>query len=175
MRDPFPFPAIPALSKAVQPYADRYAMATLPLHVHEMLGAALFYTFIHLVVSPVISNRFFPTYYPRHSRGKKANWDAHVVSLVQSVLINALALWVMFVDETRVGADWQERVWGYSGASGFIQAMATGYFVWDLVITLIYIDVFGLGLLAHAVSALAVYSFGYVSGCPSLPSRSYVC
>ncbi|KAK1757709.1 topoisomerase I damage affected protein 4 [Echria macrotheca] len=160
MKDPFPIPPIEALSKAVQPWADRYNLPVLPLHVHEVLGAALFYTFIHLVVSPLVSNAFFPQYYPR-ARGKKANWDAHVVSLVQSTLINGLALWVMWADDERRQMDWQERVWAYDGASAFIQALAAGYFVWDLIVTLLYIDIFGMGLLAHAVSALAVYTFGF--------------
>jgi len=164
MRDPFPIPPIPALSKAVQPLADRFHLPTLPLHVHEVLGAALFYTFIHLVVSPVLSEWLFPSYYPRHSRGKKANWDAHVVSLVQSTLINSLALWVMWASKDERGAmDWQQRIWAYDGASGFIQAMAAGYFLWDLITTVAFLDIFGLGLLAHAASALAVYSFGFVS------------
>jgi hypothetical protein len=163
MRDPFPFPPLPALNKAVQPYVEQYSLPTLPLHIHEVLGAALFYTFIHLVVSPVISNWFFPKHYPKNSRGKKANWDAHVVSLVQSTLINGLALWVMFTDKERKGmVDWQQRVYGYTGAAGMVQALAAGYFVWDLVTTVLFLDVFGLGLLAHAFSALLVYSFGFV-------------
>jgi len=162
MRDPFPIPPIPALSKAVQPLADRLDFPTLPLHVHEVLGAALFYTFIHLVVSPILSTWLFPSYYPRHSRAKRVNWDAHVVSLVQSTLINGLALWVMWESrDERSSVDWQQRVWAYDGASGFVQAMAAGYFVWDLITTLSYLDIFGLGLLAHATSALAVYSFGF--------------
>jgi hypothetical protein len=163
MKDPFFIPPIPALSKAVQPWADKYSLPTLPLHVHEVLAFALFYTFIQLVVSPAISNRLFPAYYPRDSRGKKVNWDAHIVSLVQSVLINGMALWTMFVDEERAQMDWQQRIWGYTGAAGLIQAMATGYFLWDFVMTAMNLDVFGLGLLAHAVSALSVYSFGFVS------------
>jgi TLC domain len=162
MRDPFFLPPLPALSKAVQPWADKYSMPTLPLHVHEVILAAGFYTFVHVVVSPVLSKRFFPKYYPSHSRSKKVNWDAHVVSLIQSTLINVLALWVMYTDEERKGMDWQERIWGYTGAAGLVQALALGYFVWDLITTVLFLDVFGLGLLAHALSALVVYSFGFV-------------
>ena len=163
MRDPFFLPPVPALSEAVKPWAERYGMTALPLHVHEVLAAALFYTFIQVVISPLVSTWLFPKYYPKDSRSRKANWDSHVVSLVQSVLINGLALWVMNVDDERNAMDWEQRIWGYTGASGFVQSLAAGYFVWDLGITLVYLDVFGLGLLAHAVSALAVYSFGYVS------------
>lgn len=162
MRDPFPIPPIPALSKAVEPLAEWLAMPTLPLHIHEVLGAALLYTFIQVVVSPVLSARFFPQFYPAHNRAKKANWDTHVVSLVQAMLINALALWVMFADDERRAMDYEQRVWGYTGACGLIQALAVGYFVWDLGITLLNLDIFGFGLLAHAVSALAVYTFGFV-------------
>jgi hypothetical protein len=172
MRDPFPIPPIPALSRAVEPLADRLNMPTLPVHIHEVVGAALLYTFIQAVASPVLSARLFPKHYPRHDRSKKANWDTHVVSLVQSLIINALALWVMFADEERSAMDLEQRVWGYTGACGLIQALAAGYFVWDLGITLLNLDIFGLGLLAHAVSALAVYTFGFV--CPSnTPSTSY--
>ncbi|EGO53391.1 hypothetical protein NEUTE1DRAFT_92636 [Neurospora tetrasperma FGSC 2508] len=161
MRDPFPFPPIPALAKTTQPWADRLSLPTLPLHVHEVIGAAALYTFVHVVVSPIVSNLFFSKYYPKHSRSKKANWDTHVVSLVQSTLINVLALWVMYADKERAAMDWEQRIWGYTGASGMIQALACGYFVWDLGITLLNFDIFGFGLLAHAVSALVVYSFGF--------------
>lgn len=166
MRDPFPFAPIPALSAAVKPWADRLGMHALPLHIHEVLAAALFYTFIHLVVSPIVSTWWFPSYYPRHSRSKKVNWDAHVVSIVQSTFINLLALYVMWHDDERREMDWQQRIWAYDGASSFVQSMAAGYFLWDFVTTLCFLDVFGLGLLAHASSALTVYTFGFVRAPP---------
>ncbi|KAI1435033.1 TLC domain-containing protein [Xylaria sp. CBS 124048] len=161
MKDPFPIPPIPALSNAVQPWADYFDLPTLPLHIHEVLIIALFYEFIRSVVSPTLSARIFPTQYAALSGSKKMNWDVHVVSFVQSTTINALALWVIFVDEERKQMDWQERLWGYTGASGMIQALAAGYFLWDFCITVTNINVFGLGMLAHAVSALLVYSFGF--------------
>lgn len=57
---------------------------------------------------------------------------------------------------------WEERIWGYTGASGMIQGLAAGYFLWDLVVTSCNLDVFGLGTLAHAIAALFVYSLGFV-------------
>lgn len=88
-----------------------------------------------------------------------------MVSLVQSLLINTLALWVMFTDNERyeMRNDVKERVYGYTGASGLIQALACGYFVWDLVVSTRYIKIFGLGIWAHAITALCVFSFGFVS------------
>ncbi|KAI2616452.1 DUF887-domain-containing protein [Hypomontagnella submonticulosa] len=161
MRDPFPIPPIPALSKAVQPWADYLGLPTLPLHIHEVLLMAALYHFIGSVASPILSSRIFPTRYPALSRTKRLSWDVHVVSLIQSTTINILALWVMFADEERKNMDWQERIWGYTGGAAMIQALAAGYFVWDLIITASNLDTFGLGMLAHAISALAVYSFGF--------------
>ncbi|KAI8956979.1 DUF887-domain-containing protein [Daldinia sp. FL1419] len=161
MRDPFPIPPIPALSKAVQPWADHLGLPTLPLHIHEVLLMAAIYFFIGTVVSPIVSSRIFPTKYKALSRSKRLSWDVHVVSFVQSTTINILALWVMFTDEERKNMDTQERVWGYTGGAAMIQALAAGYFLYDLIITVAHLNIFGLGMLAHAISALAVYSFGF--------------
>lgn len=56
-----------------------------------------------------------------------------------------------------------ERVYGYTGAGGLIQALAAGYFLYDLIICTVYIKIFGVGMLFHAISALWVFSFGFVS------------
>jgi hypothetical protein len=136
-------------------------MSTLPLHAHEVLFFFALYTGIQLL-SPSISPRLFLAYkkFPRRTR---INWDVHVVSFVQSSVINTLALWVMWRDAERGNMDWQERVWGYTGAGGLVQGAATGYFLWDLMVTTMYLPLFGPGMLAHAVSALVVFSLGFVS------------
>ena len=69
----------------------------------------------------------------------------------------------MMNDTDRKDMNAVERVFGYTGASGMIQGLAAGYFLWDLVITLQNVKVFGYGMLAHALSALLVFSFGFVS------------
>jgi len=171
MLDPFPIPPIPWLSAAIQPFADYFSLTTLPLHIHEVLISFLGYTVINIYISPIISTWLFPVKYPSLSAEKKLNWDVHVVSLCQSTMINTLALWVMFVDEERKNMSWEQRIWGYTGAAGMIQGLAAGYFLWDLVITVQHIKVFGLGMLAHAISALTVFSFGFV-GIPYSPSRT---
>lgn len=74
----------------------------------------------------------------------------------------------MFVDEERTGMTnkykgWEERVWGYTGGIGLVQAFAGGYFIWDIIITTQHVNIFGVGMLAHAVSAVFVFSLGFVS------------
>jgi hypothetical protein len=172
MHDPFFIPPIPWLSKAVQPFSDFFALPTLPLHIHEVLISFLGYTFINVIIAPQLSKLIFPVKYGKLTPERKLNWDVHVVSLCQSTMINALALWVMYTDEDRKSMDWQQRVWGYTGAAGMIQGLATGYFLWDLMVTLRNVKVFGYGMLAHATSALLVFSFGFVSQNKSLETSS---
>jgi hypothetical protein len=85
----------------------------------------------------------------------------------QSLFINTVALWVIFTDPQREvqNGDWKERLWGYNGAAGMVQGFAAGYFLWDVVVSIVHIDVMGPSSLVHAVAALGVTSIGFVSAC----------
>lgn len=163
MHDPFPFQAPPLLKRLVDPLATSLSLPTLTLHIHELLFATIAYHLICTFLSPFLSTFFFPRIYPALPPRTKLNWDVHVVSLTQAVAINSLALWVMWVDEERGSMGWEERVWGYDGAGGMIQGFAAGYFLWDLMVCVRHVGLFGWGLLAHAVAALVVFSLGFVS------------
>jgi hypothetical protein len=73
-----------------------------------------------------------------------------------------MALWTIASDSERRGMNLEERMWGYTGAAGLVQALATGYFLFDLVAMVRYLDVFGYGMLAHALSCLVTYTLGFV-------------
>ncbi|EQK99039.1 hypothetical protein G6O67_002320 [Ophiocordyceps sinensis] len=161
MKDPFFIAPIPWVVQWAQPWCDRLQLPTLPLHIHEIVAAALLYSVVFYPLSPLLSNLLVPGHYAKLPRKKRLNWDAHVVSMIQSTLINVLALWIMLVDDDRRDMDQEERIWGYTGAAGMIQALAAGYFVWDLIVTSRNLDVFGLGTLAHAIAALLVYCLGF--------------
>lgn len=173
MHDPFPITPPEWFTKAVQPVADLLSFQTLPLHAHEVLFAFCLYYGIHQWFAPFISNLLVPQKYAKFSAKTRLSWNVHIVSLSQSTLICGLALWVMSKDDVRKEMDWTERVYGYTGAGGLIQAFAGGYFVWDLVITLQNLSVFGPGMLAHAVSALFVFSLGFVSSLPYFHPRNH--
>lgn len=68
----------------------------------------------------------------------------------------------MRTDEERKEMNWQGRVWGYTGGTGLIEAFGCGYFLWDLWVTATHLNMFGIGMLLHAISALTVFSFGFV-------------
>lgn len=69
----------------------------------------------------------------------------------------------MFADKERKRMNVDERVHGYTGADGLVQALATGYFIYDVIVSTYYISLFGLGFFFHAICALSVFSFGFVS------------
>lgn len=162
MLDPFPAPP-PSITRYIEPLASTLSLPALPLHAHEILFAFSFYQLINAYISPWLSRRLFPNTYPHLNRRTRINWDVHAVSLVQSVLINSLALWVIWNDDERRAADWKGRIWGYTGAAGLVQGFAAGYFLWDLMITTRHVGIFGWGMWAHAVCALMVFAFGFVS------------
>ncbi|KAF2157195.1 DUF887-domain-containing protein [Myriangium duriaei CBS 260.36] len=161
MRDPFPFASPQFLQDATTPFARATGLTTLPLHIHEVIFSILLYTFIGVSVSPWLSRLLCPRSYPRLDRRTKINWDVHVVSLFQSVFICGLALFSIFGDPERKTWGWEERLWAYTGFDGFMTSMACGYFIWDLFVTAYYINIFGWGMLAHAVAATAVFSLGF--------------
>jgi hypothetical protein len=162
MLDPFPPP--PAwLRSWIEPYALHWNSPTLSDHIHEVVASFAFYLVIHTVVSPLVSPILCPKSYKFLKPRTRVNWDIHVVSLVQSVVINAAALWVMYVDKERSQMSTGERVFAYTGACGLIQALAVGYFVYDLIVSVVYVRMFGIGMLFHAISALWVFSLGFVS------------
>ncbi|EYE99378.1 TLC domain-containing protein [Aspergillus ruber CBS 135680] len=157
-----PFPSSPAwLRDAVGPWALYFNLPTITDHIHEVILAFVFYQFIHSYLSPWLSPVLFPQHYPNFNKRTKLNWDVHVVSLVQSTVVCAAALWVLFTDKERKEMNAGERIYGYTGACGLIQALATGYFIYDLYISLVYVKMFGLGMVLHGVSALWVFALGF--------------
>lgn len=170
--DAFVFPCPEWLSSLsfVQSLSKALNLPTLPAHIHYILLAFCTYHLIFLFISPFFSRLLLPNIYPNFNKRTKVNWDVHVVSFIQSTFISILALWVIFNDEER--AAWREqgntdamlgRVFGETPMCGAVTGYAAGYFLWDLFMSGYYLNIFGPGFLAHAASAVAVYSLGFVS------------
>ena len=160
MRDPFQPSA--NLVRFATPLVRQTSLQTLPFHAHEVLAAFAFYNFIDRYFTPYISRRLFVQTYPKLPERARTNWNAHVVSLVQSIFINSLALWVIYADRERWAMNSGERVWGYTGSMGFVQACSAGYFLWDLMAASWRPDVHGKGAILHALCASAVSLLGFV-------------
>jgi hypothetical protein len=162
MQDPFPLPP-QAVVHAWRETADILGLSTLPLHVHEVLIAWAFYQILYASVAPILSRFFCPKIYPQLPARTRVAWNIRFVSTIQAVIVSSCALWVIFNDRERAEMDWIGRIWGYTGAMGFTQALAAGYFLWDFGVSAKHIKILGPGSLAHAISALLVTTIGFVS------------
>lgn len=160
MRDPLPAPL--GLVQPATPLASALSLRTLPLHTHEILPAFTLYTFLDLSLIPRVSSAVFPKTYDGLPERTKVNWNARAVSMVQSCFISSAALWVIFKDKERASFGAKERIWGYTGAGGMVQGLSAGYFLWDIFTAALRVDIHGLGVLAHATSALSVALLGFV-------------
>ncbi|CAB16558.1 TLC domain-containing protein [Schizosaccharomyces pombe] len=143
-----------ALEEFVKPFCDRFGLTKLPRHMHVILLSALFYQIIN-ILSPVIS-RHLSTHYAKLSKKTRLNWDAHVVSSVQSIVL--ICLGYTCLKEVNAFPD---KLFGYSVVAGDIYALTAGYFVWDLYITVRYVHITGIGFVIHAIAALFVITFSY--------------
>ena len=136
------------------PLANITNLHALPAHIHIILGFAAFYQVI-FYASSIISHRT-THYYRRLPKRSRINWDIHVVSQVQSILICSLA-WYVYGDPVLAN----DRVHGYSARSADVFAMACGYFLWDTYVSIRYIDDFGFGFAMHGLASLIVFSFAF--------------
>ena len=152
------------MSSAIK-YSDKMSgfLYTLPYHAHQAVGACLCYFVLFLVISPVLSAHLVPDLYLTLPKRTRINWNVRVVSLFQATFICTCSMHVIFADKSRIYTDATDRLMAYSPMAGRVQAFATGYFLWDLVISLRHLHVLGLGSLVHALSALLFTLTGFVS------------
>ncbi|KAH6711082.1 TLC domain-containing protein [Leptodontidium sp. MPI-SDFR-AT-0119] len=165
----FFYPAPPSIVVASKPLADFLGLQTLPYHIHEVITAFVVYQLIFSVISPLASSWIVPKVYHGLPARSRIRWNVRVTSMVQSTFITAMALCVIWTDEERKRMDWIGRIWGHTDAMGMVQGLAAGYFLWDLVVSVIHYDVLGPVSLALAVSALLVTSMSF------RPFANYYC
>ncbi|KAF2500251.1 DUF887-domain-containing protein [Lophium mytilinum] len=159
MRDPFPVP--PWLSAAVQPLTKALHLNTLHLHIHEVILIYLFYTLINSTVSPAVSSRLLGAKYDAWPRRTQLGWNMHVTAFLNSLVLSGAALYVIFFDLDRAHETWEDRIWGYTGLGGLVQAVGAGYFVWDVQVCVANFNVLGVVDLLHALVAAGISVMGY--------------
>ncbi|KAF2099769.1 DUF887-domain-containing protein [Rhizodiscina lignyota] len=159
MRDPFAPPA--SVARVFKPVANYLGLSTLPLHVHEIVLSFVVYEILFKVASPVLSRHFWPKTYNAFNRRTRINWDSRVTSQIQQAVILSLVIYTILTDPERTGTTWQTRLWGYNGITGLVQALAAGYFLWDVHISSVHMDVMGADSLAHATGWLLITLIGF--------------
>jgi hypothetical protein len=162
MHDPFAPPT--SIARSFNNLADRLGLHTLPLHVHEIILSLAAYEALFYYASPLISRKLWPRHYTSFNKRTRLNWDVRFVSQVQQAVVLSLVIYLLLKDPERGGTTWQTRLWGYNGMTGLVQALATGYFLWDVHVSIAYLNIIGADSLAHAAGWLLITLIGFVSG-----------
>lgn len=126
-------------------------------HWHEIFGSFLFYLTVQWL-SPIVATRYMGDTYKQLSRKVRINFDIHVVSMVQCIvsLLLVIPTWNQ-PSWSYTATDAAGRVLTYYPYGGMVTAVTVGYFVWDLLVCLQHLQLFGAGFLFHAVAALVVF------------------
>ena len=141
---------------------DTLGLHSLPNHLHEIAFAFILYQVTFTYLAPWFSKRWFPQHYSQLSRRGALDWNLQCVSMVQSILISSLALWALAKTDSRRMTP-EQRIWGYFKPAGSVQALAAGYFLWDLIMMTQHLQDLGLPMFIHALSCFTVYMLGFVS------------
>lgn len=159
MLDPLPIP--PWLRDSAEPLTNLLHLHTLTLHVHEVLLSFAVYSFINDVLAPHISAWLIPTRYAKFPRRTRLQWNIHVTSFVNATFLSFAAPYVLSADKDLLINTWEERLWGYTGACGMVQAFGVGYFLWDLKVCILNFELLGVIDLVHAMVAVIITTLGY--------------
>lgn len=141
------------------PYVDTYLTPYIPSslervshHIHEIIFIIGFYHSIFLLsslISPWIVD------FSKVSRKTQIDFHVHVVSFIQSILI-VLSIVPLFCNSTLS----DDRVFGSTPYTALVTTAAFSYFVWDSIISTVYVNLFGVQFLLHGVISSMVFFIG---------------
>ncbi|KAL1755960.1 TLC domain-containing protein [Schizophyllum commune] len=118
-------------------------LTRLPRFLPLIIASLLFFTSIHVLVSPICTKVLAPRTYRglRGRRGRNA-WNIHVVSMVHALIVVPLAMRCLYSPSLAAN-----RIHGWDYDAAIAHSVAVGYFLWDTADAIInFVD---LGFVAH--------------------------
>ncbi|OAX42010.1 DUF887-domain-containing protein [Rhizopogon vinicolor AM-OR11-026] len=141
------------------PIAQKLGISKISDFADVIVLSFLFFSVVHNSLSPTVSAALFPVSYGKAGKRVRNSWDIHVASLVHATIIIFLAgrcLNIPSLDEN--------RAFGWHEDAGFVIAIATGYFIWDSVESIIHFT--EIGFVFHGISCLLIYGLGFTPFVP---------
>lgn len=134
--------------------SDTLGLTKFPPYLPTFFSSFLSFLFIHQVIVPYFSAKYFPVAYASKKRLARNTWSIHVVSQVHVVIIVPCALWCILNDGPELSSN-PAFGWDDHGRAGYVHAIACGYFLWDaLDATINFIDG---GFVVHGIACFTVY------------------
>ncbi|KAJ7510104.1 DUF887-domain-containing protein [Mycena galericulata] len=130
------------------------ALPKLHDHLSLLLASFAFFNLVHLVVVPLSARAFFPAQWKGLNSRTRNNWAIHICSQIHAVIILPLAfrcLWLPELDS--------DRAFGWHERSGAVQAVASGYFLWDSIDAIVQFE--DLSFVLHGLACLAIYLLSF--------------
>lgn len=171
----FNLPPIPQWLDIYPLFGPSYLnIPTIEPHLLIVFLSALFYHHIYTIIGPAILALIgSPTQSPptavqtqastiRSPKLAQYHFCITLVSITQSFVNSAVAIYLLYHKEFRKGLTAQERYLGYHEKTAQALAVATGYFCFHAVETWISRDVWGYSMFAHGVCALGSVLLGFV-------------
>lgn len=154
MLDPLAIEYPPVVQEALESFFEFVGLPALVSHFHEVILAFWLYQGLFLL-GPLFNSKI--SSYNTLPKRTRINFDIHVVSQVQCLLIVALAFPAFFDPVLQT-----DHLFAYSPYGGLVYAFAVGYFAWDTYISLKYIKWFGAGFAVHGIASLCVFILSFV-------------
>jgi Ca2+/Na+ antiporter len=110
---------------------------------------------LHLVYvfGGLLSNKF-SSHYRNLQKSKQASWRIHIVSVVFSLLVIPLSIPMYSIKSLQ-----NDKLFGSSTYSASLISFAIGYFLWDLIISIIHFSETGWPFVFHALACMSVFGF----------------
>jgi len=136
-------------------------LTKIPPYLPTFYWSFFAFLFIHQVIAPYFSARYFPSAYASKGRLARNVWSIHVVSQVHVLIIVPYALWCILHDSPERLSN---PAFGWDEKAGYLHAIACGYFLWDALDAIInFVDA---GFVAHGIACFAIFFLTYVRVSP---------
>ncbi|KAH9452811.1 hypothetical protein Pst134EB_016763 [Puccinia striiformis f. sp. tritici] len=134
-------------------------LENLRTHYHIILFSTIGCFTIQLISHHILSPKLFPHHYPKLSNYTKFNWDIRVVAWVHAFYATAIAVHVLS-NPTLFTLIHQDKLFGYQVRAMNYLSISTGYFLWDIIVSLkLTISRGGIGFLVHAISCFVAFLY----------------
>ncbi|ORY97304.1 TLC domain-domain-containing protein [Syncephalastrum racemosum] len=134
---------------------DSLELPTLRYHWQIVLLSLVLCSIIY-EASHVISPLLFPKTFQFFKGYTPTNWHVHVVSSVHSVIISVGSILILLDGDLA-----KDRVFGYSAWAANIYSVSFGYFIWDVIMAIRYIEFQGISMVCHGLAGFVVILLSY--------------
>lgn len=149
----------PPITINVQRISESFDLQNLNDHYSIILSSTITCFFIQYISHSYLSPKLFPNHYDRLNSSSKFNWDTRVVAWIHAFYATAIAAYVL-LNPLQFPQIHQDKLFGYHPRAMDYLSISTGYFLWDVLVSLkLTFSKGGIGFLIHAISCFVAFLY----------------